>query len=430
MDSLETQRQLLATLLVKVGVMASFASILVRSGQFKDLLFRESRSRRERVELGIFFGIPLALGVVVRVLLHYKAPDLALEGALLGGALGGCLTGAVTGLLVALPGLPKEWLAPPVLVVAGLVGGAMRHLSPQTEQIWAFSPFVDMNIYRWYRQRFGKPRGDWQVLFFAVIVLVEAIHIHAGRAFPGRLFLLDTHYKAMLVAIVLAGVASIAIPVKIWNNTHNEIKLEEQNRLLAEARMAALTSQINPHFLFNTLNSISSLIRTDPELARVLIHKLSSILRRLLRRHETFAQLREELSFIDDYLSIERVRFGDKLQIIKEVDESALDAMVPSMLLQPIVENCIRHGVGPKVDGGTIRIRSSREDGRLRIEVRDNGVGIPSEKLPEVYEDGIGLSNVNERMKVLYGADYSFRIQSRPGEGTEVEIELPDLQQK
>ncbi len=430
MDLLETQRQLLATLLVKVGVIASFASILVRSGHFKDLVFRQSRTRWERVELGALLGIPLALGVVVRILLQYKAPDLGLEGALLGGLLGGYLSGVVTGLLAAMPGLPKEWLAPPVLVAAGLLGAAMRQLSPATEEIWAFSPFVDMNLYRWYRQRFGKPRGDWQVLFFAIIVLAETLRFLAGRAFPGRLFSLDTHYKLMQVAIVLAGVACIAIPIKIWNNTRNEIKLEEQNRLLVEARMAALTSQINPHFLFNTLNSISSLIRTDPELARMMIHKLSSILRRLLRRHETFAQLREELAFIDDYLSIERVRFGDKLEIIKEVDESVLDAMVPSMLLQPIVENSIRHGVGPKVDGGTIRIRGFREDGRLRIEVRDNGVGIPPEKMGELYEEGIGISNVNERMKVLYGSAYSLRIQSRPGEGTKVEIELPELQQK
>ena len=168
--------------------------------------------------------------------------------------------------------------------------------------------------------------------------------------------------------------------------------------------------------------------RNISRLARLLIHKLSNILRRLLRRHEAFAQLREELAFLDDYLSIERVRFGDKLQIVKEVDESALDALVPSMLLQPIVENCIRHGLGPKVEGGTIQIRSFREDGRVRIEVRDNGVGIPAEKMEEIYEEGIGISNVNERMKVLYGSDYTFRIQSRPGEGTQVEIQLPELQ--
>ena len=112
-----------------------------------------------------------------------------------------------------------------------------------------------------------------------------------------------------------------------------------------EARLAALTSQINPHFLFNTLNSVSSLIRTDPNQARVMVVKLSKVLRRLLRKHENFSALRDELSFIEDYLAIEVVRFGDKLRFEKDVAEDTLDMLVPSMLLQPLVENSIKHGL-------------------------------------------------------------------------------------
>src|SRR4029079_15069615 len=121
---------------------------------------------------------------------------------------------------------------------------------------------------------------------------------------------------------------------------------------LNEARLAALSSQINPHFLFNTLNSVASLIRLDPDQARQVVYKLSKILRRLLRQQDNLTTLGEELSFIDDYLAIEMVRFGDKLRFVKEVEPETLDLLVPSMLLQPLVENSIKHGLASKVDGG------------------------------------------------------------------------------
>ena len=233
--------------------------------------------------------------------------------------------------------------------------------------------------------------------------------------------------KLLIVAIIATAIAAIAIPIKIFNGTRNELRIEEQNRLLVEARMIALTGQINPHFLFNTLNSISSLVRTNPELARQLILRLSNILRRLLRRQETYTPLREELDLVEDYMSIERVRMGDKLQFSTEVEDGALDAMVPSMLLQPLVENSIKHGISPKIDGGSIRISGRRSSGRLVLEVRDNGVGIPPDRQDGLYDEGVGLSNVRERVKTLYGSDCVFRVVSQEGQGTTVEIELPDL---
>ena len=134
--------------------------------------------------------------------------------------------------------------------------------------------------------------------------------------------------------VVLSSVMCVAMAIKIWNNTRIEMNLEQNQQLLLKARMDALTSQINPHFLFNTLNTVSSLIRFDPDMARGVVLKLSNILRRLLRKHETFVPLREELEFIDDYLDIEVVRFGrDKLQIFKEMDDDTLETFVPSMLL-------------------------------------------------------------------------------------------------
>jgi len=192
--------------------------------------------------------------------------------------------------------------------------------------------------------------------------------------------------------------------------------------------MDALSRQINPHFLFNTLNTVTSLIRFDPDSARGVVLKLSNILRRLLRKHETFVPLREELQFIDDYLDIEVARFGrDNLQIAKHIDDATMEAFVPSMLLQPIVENCLKHGLAPKLGGGKIELRTTNHNGRLRIEIEDNGVGISEEKLPHVYVEGIGLSNVRERLRVLYGADFQLDIRSQPGEGTIIRIDIPEL---
>jgi two-component system LytT family sensor kinase len=221
---------------------------------------------------------------------------------------------------------------------------------------------------------------------------------------------------------------SVAAPLKIWNNTRIEMNLERHQQLLLKARMDALSSQINPHFLFNTLNTVSSLIRMDPDTARGVVLKLSNILRRLLRKHETFVPLREELQFIDDYLDIEVARFGeDNLDITKKIEDSALEAFIPSMLLQPIVENCLKHGLAPRIGGGKIQLRAAHVNGRLQIEIEDNGVGISEEKMPHVYVEGIGLSNVRERLRVLYGMDFHLDLQSRPGEGTLIRIEIPEL---
>ena len=135
--------------------------------------------------------------------------------------------------------------------------------------------------------------------------------------------------------------------------------------------------------------------------------------------------LREELSFIDDYLAIEMVRFGDKLHFVKDVEPDCLDMLVPSMLLQPLVENSIRHGLGSKVSGGTIRVRGLQANGKLQILVEDDGVGIPEAKLARLFESGIGVNNVNERLKVLYGDNYKMWIDSRLGEGTSTGVEIP-----
>ncbi len=135
-------------------------------------------------------------------------------------------------------------------------------------------------------------------------------------------------------------VLTVSTPIKIWNNARIEHRLQEQEKLLLAAKVEALKSQINPHFLFNTLTSVSSLIRSQPETARTVIQKLSGLLRKLMRSQEQFVTLREELDAIDEYLDIEVIRFGPRLAVTKSIAADTLDVIVPSMLLQPLVENC------------------------------------------------------------------------------------------
>ncbi len=157
--------------------------------------------------------------------------------------------------------------------------------------------------------------------------------------------------------------------------------------------------------------------------------KLANILRALLKDHDTYVPFSDELSFTDDYLDIEVVRFGaEKLRVEKEIDPRTLDVMVPSILLQPLIENSIKHGLEPRIHGGTVTLRSRLSGDRVLIEVADDGVGMgnrPTSALKRNGGAGIGMKNVQERLEVLYGTQASFNVVSNPGRGTLVTIEIP-----
>src|SRR5271168_3204917 len=416
-------RLILVNLLIKLGVAAALSSALVRSKEFKTLIFREHRETRHKIYLALWMSLPIAIGVWIRFWAKsFLAGDLSLETALLLGVIGGRLSGGVGGALISLPAaLYGEWAAMPLNVFAGIVAGQLRRFAPEQEDIWSFSPFIDLSLYRMIRRNLPRPRVfDWQIAFFATIVGLRFLQTEIWRFWPNSIFSLESPglwdggtLNGYLVesAIYLTVVMVVGTELKIFNSVRIQIKLEEQERLLLQARMAALQNQINPHFLFNTLNSISSLVRFDPDTAREMILKLATILRRLLHSTDSFVPLREEVEFIDNYLDIEVVRFGrDKLKVIKDLDPASLEAMVPSMLLQPLVENCIKHGLAPKVEGGSITLRSRVIKSRLVIEVEDDGVGMaPAHELIRGHEQtdglggmGIGMANVAERLKVLY----------------------------
>lgn len=427
--TLSADQFLLVTLLVKVGVMASLATMLVRYRFFKRILLVGERGRREDWQFAALFGSLIAVGVALRIILGYSAADLSLAGILLIGLLTGPMIGAVTGCLIGIiAAMHGEVFAVPMGALYGITGGLVSKTCPTRDAVWNFSPLTFMSVYRFFKHVLVSIRPDWKVILIVSCVALEALNIGLVQRFGrGQLFSPTPASSFVLLCMFISTIACVGIPLKIWNSTRIEILLEKQEALVARARFDALKSQINPHFLFNTLNSISVAVRTDPMKARHIIIKLSNILRRLLKTGEDFVLLREELAFIDAYLDIELVRFGpEKLRIERHIDERTLDVLIPSMVLQPIVENAVKHGIEPKITGGTVRITSQRQDGRVIIDVEDDGEGVAAERLSTVLTTGIGLSNVNERLQVVFGQQYHLQFDSQPHHGTRVRIEIPD----
>ncbi|OBR90070.1 sensor histidine kinase YehU [Clostridium ragsdalei P11] len=205
----------------------------------------------------------------------------------------------------------------------------------------------------------------------------------------------------------------------------NQIELYKLNKLAEEASIAefkALRSQIQPHFLFNALNTISSFCRTNPSKARELIIDLSNYFRQTLKREEDFAYLKDELEFTKSYISIEEARFGNRLKLIIDIPDKMMTAKVPAFILQPIVENAIKHGILPKPEGGSVYLKASFKDKDILFSVEDTGVGMSNERLNEILTKwpGIGLKNVNERLKLLYGEDHGLSIKTSLNNGTEI----------
>ena len=425
---LSHDQSLLTTLIVKLAVMAVLATMLARFRQFRHILIFERRNWQDRLVFTLAFGLPLTAGVAARLLLNYNAADLTLEGAFLAGLIAGPYSGAIVGALVASPAvMAGEFIALPFAVGCGFAGGGLREACPK-EAIWQFTPFVfvDLGKHLWHAVRRLEP--NWQFVLLAAPVGLELLRQGLGYRFGAqRLFYLSSPSVWMTVLVVLAAVLAVATPIKIWNSARIEHRLQEQEKLLLAAKIEALKSQINPHFLFNTLASISSLIRSQPETARTLIIKLSGLLRRLIRSHQHFVTLREELEAIDEYLDIEVVRFGSKLRVQKEIGADTLELIVPSMLLQPLVENSIKHGLARKIGPGSIVIRSWRDNGRGVIEIEDDGTGFLLDRLNQTMSSGIGLANVRERLHVIYGAASQLTLSSEPGVGTRVRIELPGI---
>jgi two-component system, LytTR family, sensor kinase len=199
------------------------------------------------------------------------------------------------------------------------------------------------------------------------------------------------------------------------------LREERLKRLLTEAELKALRTQVDPHFLFNTLNTIADLISSNPEKAERMTERLAECFRYALAKHSRdLSTLDEELDFARHYLEIEQVRFGDRLRVQLSRGDATGSEAIPSLLLQPLLENAIRHGLAPVREGGCVSVHAHREGERLHLRVEDDGVGLRAD-----VRHGVGLRNVQDRLRTMYAHAAEFLIGERPGGGTLITIVIP-----
>lgn len=227
-------------------------------------------------------------------------------------------------------------------------------------------------------------------------------------------------FNLLIYGVIISAAHAIDYYRKYHERTVHTLELEKH---LAEARLQSLLRQLKPHFLFNTLNGIATLMHRDVDAADRMLVRLSELLRLTMNRTgQPLTPVREEIAFIEKYLEIERIRFSDRLTTKIDVDPAALDAEVPSLIIQPLVENAIRHGLEPHARPGRIEIRVERAPTRLALTVRDNGGGLPPGGFAR---EGIGLANTRARLRELYGDRHGFELANHPEGGLEVRLTLP-----
>ncbi len=209
-------------------------------------------------------------------------------------------------------------------------------------------------------------------------------------------------------------------------------EIDEQRKMREKAELKALRAQINPHFLFNTINIIMSFCRTDPDKARNLLGNLATLMLRGYSNQDELITLEDELASITAYLEIARSRFGDRLDIAVNIDDTAALALIPALSLQPLVENALNHGLFPKLGHCLLAMEAYIEEDTLIVSVTDNGIGIPAQKLEQIqdgHSEGVGINNVNKRLTSLYGSKYGLTITSQPPFGTEARLCIPFVPQ-
>jgi sensor histidine kinase YesM len=295
-------------------------------------------------------------------------------------------------------------------------------------------------IVLWLGKRFSLKRGVfWKNVLIhvatgaAVVFLQQAIDSltlpplgyapnSANRTYPEiyRRFLLLHFHANYLLYWMTVGIQNLIAFYREYRE--RELRAAQIEGQLAQARLQVLKNQLHPHFLFNTLNAVSELIYENQETAELMIANLSDLLRLALdKMHVQEVPLRQELEFLKKYLEIEQMRFDERLQVKIKIAPDTLDSLVPNMILQPLVENSIKHGIAPLADGGIVEISAERQNGDLRLRVADNGIGLNEKS----FAEGVGLSNTRARLKQLYGAEHSFTLTPEPNGGLQINLQIP-----
>ena len=333
----------------------------------------------------------------------------------------GLLVANQSTMLSALGGRPMPW-------VTALRPGLLE------ASLWAFTTVAIF----WLARRFPLERG--QVLQGIAVHLVAAVVIALARS--GVMVVLGWYLpwvrvrtfssqfwgsssQNLLYYALLLGIAHLGLYYRRYRE--RELAAEQLARGLTEARLQALKMQLQPHFLFNTLNAISALIPADAKPARRMVARLGDLLRTTLEHEETQeVTLREELDFLQPYLEIEQARLEDRLTVVMKIAPETLDARVPHLILQPLVENAVRHGIAARIEPGTVEISASRapDDRFLLLEVRDDGQGMDRDHELGTRR-GVGLTNIRSRLEQLYGVEHRFKLENQIAGGVLVQITLP-----
>jgi len=260
------------------------------------------------------------------------------------------------------------------------------------------------------------PSKVWQVVLFLVVGLAFVLVHHVASTLLGA----DTSMLGAGFVYVLILVLGAALRDR-RSALQREVERAQLERQLAEARTQTLQSQLQPHFLFNTLQAISSSVESDPAQARRMIAALADLLRSTLRISEPLIPLGQDLALLEPYLALQHMRFGERLRVTIDVPAEVRNQPVPTLLLQPLVENAIRHGLEPRANGGELVITARPVDGCVEITVRDDGVGFDAAEL----RDGTGLRSARERLSTLFGPKATLHVEAAEPQGTCVRVVVP-----
>ncbi len=421
--------------------------LLSQTKLFQQILTGQPIPHRDLKLVGILGAVQI-LAYSIEHQLFEQDPDMYMRGLLvviIAGLLGGWRTGLSLGLVSTLvigayftwdnwefirnlPSLPQEldtpagWLEFVLAArIAPLYFQYLRALLP----IWAGVAAGT------YAELLGKRRFEplWAWLLGTLLGIGSGYLMALVAEEPEFLV------SSMLPTAMASGLATLGIALLIRNLQAelNRRKADQAELAQAQAELRALRAQINPHFLFNALNTIRYCVRTDPETARQLLLDLSEIFQHILRAGD-FVPLQAEIEHVQAYLSLEKARLGERLEVrwtLPQGESGYLEQPVPTLALQPIVENAIVHGLARKSAGGTLHIAVVQQANYLSLRVEDDGMGMPPARLEEILGPAgapvksIGLRNVDGRLRALYGSEFRLRIESQPGEGTRVELRIP-----
>jgi len=427
-EQLSQEQLLLINILLRIAVMAGITNLVLSFGFVLEYLTRRKTGVGSRLKLFVLLSLAFSVGVVVRKLVAQGAMDLSLEGAMLGGLIGGMWVGGGVGLSI---GLACYLVGEPIGLLlytgVGFISGFLYTILDRERGVWSYSLNPFFVIYNFLEKLF-KGSLDRNFIPFALIFIFAFIRYKLLAIYSGRRLLYGflPRNPLFLALDLVVLVYTVGIALKMISNARIELLLEEEERQLMNARLATLRSQINPHFLFNTLNSISALIRTDSEKAREMTRKLASIFRKSLEESSDLHPFSEELEFIEDYLSIEKVRFGDeRLVVERDVDKKTLNFPVPFMILQPIIENAVKHGISRILERGRIKMSARMEGKNLVVIVENDGPVCEDVSIEELTRRGVGLKNVIERLNIYSKGRGKFNIKFKSEGGAIVTLVIP-----